>query len=233
MLWKQLELEPGVISLTGSGGKTTMAHCLASQLPGRVIFCTTTRIYPSDRLPVVTNPSLEALAAALHTHRAVCTGLPAAAGKLSAPALPMETLRSMAAYVIVEADGSHGLPLKAHLPHEPVVPSSTTRRLLLVGAAGFGLPIREAAHRPERFAALAGATLDDVATPERIAAVLQQEGGFDTVVINQVTDNLRMSQAQALAALLEVPVFAGQLREGTLVQLHDGRKKKLSQNNMI
>ena len=46
-----LKIRPGVIAMIGSGGKTTLAHRLAAALPGRVIFCTTTRIFPSDTLP--------------------------------------------------------------------------------------------------------------------------------------------------------------------------------------
>ena len=49
-----LALPRGVTCLVGGGGKTTLAHVLAAQLPGSVIFCTTTRIFPSETLPVVT-----------------------------------------------------------------------------------------------------------------------------------------------------------------------------------
>ena len=169
---------------------------------GQVVFCTTTRIYPSDQMPVVTDPSAEALGKALAEHRVVCAGSPAENGKLSAPGLPLETIRAMADFVLVEADGSARLPLKAHLAHEPVVPPCTVRRLLVVGASGFGRPIGEAAHRPEQFALLASAGVRDPATPERIAAVLRREGGFDAVIVNQVTSPRRMQQARALAGLL-------------------------------
>lgn len=209
---RTLDIRPGVTALTGSGGKTTLAHRLAAALPGTVIFCTTTRIYPSAALPVRTDGDRRALAAALRAHRAVCVGTPAAGGKLAAPALPMETLRAMADYVLVEADGAAGLPLKAHLPHEPVIPPAADRVLLVVGASGFGAPIEAAAHRPARFAALCGADPGDAATPARVAAVLRREGGFDAVVVNQVTDPARRSGAAALAALLDAPVYAGEAR---------------------
>lgn len=220
MLWKQLGLAPGIICLTGGGGKTTTAQILAGQLPGRTIFCTTTRIFPSETLPVFLDGGESVLESALRRHGAICIGTAADNGKLAAPVIPMERLRALADYVLVEADGSKGLPLKAHLPHEPVIPDGADRRLLVVGADGFDRPIGTVAHRAERFAQLAGVSVEAPATPERIAAVLRSEGGFDTVLINQVTDPHRMERARALAALLDVPVFAGEIRKDCLIRVN-------------
>ena len=219
MLWEQLEIEKGILCLTGSGGKTTLAHELARQLPGTVLFCTTTRIWPSESLPVLVCPTEAELSAALQEDRAVCAGVPAERGKLSALEIPMERLRHLADYVVVEADGSKTLPLKAHLSYEPVIPPETDQTILVVGASGFGRPIAEAAHRPERFAELCGASPADAATPERVARVLAREGGFDAVVVNQVTGREQLEAARILAAGLDVPVFAGELRSGTLTRL--------------
>ncbi len=218
MIWKTLDIRPGLTCLIGGGGKTTLAHVLARQLPGTVLFCTTTRILPSETLPVVLG-SEAAAAAALAAHRAVCLGTPAERGKLAAPDVPPERLCRLADYVLVEADGSRGLPLKAHLAHEPVVPAGA-RTILLVGASGFGQPIGRAAHRPERFAALCGAGPEGTATPERVAAVLLAEGGFDTVVVNQVDTEARRAAACRLAARLSVPVFGGEVRAGRLERLN-------------
>ena len=220
MLWEQLEIEKGILCLTGSGGKTTLAHELARQLPGTVLFCTTTRIWPAESsLPVLVCPTEAELSAALRKYRAVCAGVPAERGKLSALEIPMERLRQLADYVVVEADGSKTLPLKAHLSYEPVIPPETDQTILVVGASGFGRPIAEAAHRPERFAELCGASPADAATPERVARVLAREGGFDAVVVNQVTGREQLEAARILAAGLDVPVFAGELRSGTLTRL--------------
>lgn len=212
-----LAIPRGVTALVGGGGKTTLAHVLAGQLPGTVIFCTTTRIFPSDTLPVVTGGAAEITAALAH-HRAVCVGTPAEQGKLAASAVPMDTLARLADYVIVEADGSKGLPCKAHLDYEPVIPPETARTVYVVGASGFGRPIGEAAHRPERFAQLCGASLEDTITPERLAAVLLAEGGFDVVAVNQL-DGGGWETARQLARLLPVPVWGGGFRSGSLQRL--------------
>ena len=89
----------------------------------------------------------------------------------------------------------------------------------MVGASGFGQPIAQAAHRPERFAALCGASAEDMVTPERLGAVLNAEGGFDTVLVNQMEDSGREAAARQLAALLPVPVWGGSLRAGQVRQL--------------
>lgn len=41
-------------------------------------------------------------------------GTPCENGKLTAPRLPMEMLAALADYMLVEADGSRQMPLKAH-----------------------------------------------------------------------------------------------------------------------
>ena len=108
----------GVTALIGGGGKTTAMYTLARELSprGTVLCCTTTRILPPDHLPVLLSPGEEAVSAALADHGCACLGTPAENGKLSAPELPMARLAALADYVLVEADGSRGLPVKAHLP---------------------------------------------------------------------------------------------------------------------
>ena len=96
-------------------------------------------------------------------------------GKLSAPAEPLDQLAQRFDYVLAEADGSKRLPLKAHAAWEPVIPSGTANVVWIVGASGFGKPISEAVHRPELFCERCGCELTDIATPERVAQVLNAE----------------------------------------------------------
>ena len=85
------------------------------------------------------------------------------------------------------------------------------------GASGFGRPVREAAHRPERFARLAGCGEGDAVTPARLAAVLRAEGLHDRVFVNQAETDKEILYAKALAALLDCPVTAGSLWKGEYV----------------
>ena len=120
---KLLGLRPGVTAVIGSGGKTSLLRRLAEELPGTVLLCTTTHIRPFEEYPLLTAPTPEDIRKALTAHRVLCLGTPCENGKLTAPSLSIETLATLAGYVLVEADGSRQLPLKAHEAHEPVIPA--------------------------------------------------------------------------------------------------------------
>ena len=209
-----LEVEKGVTALIGGGGKTTLMYTLAEELRrrGTVVVTTSTHIQRPEQYPVLT--AADNVAAALAAHGAVCVAGETAEGKLCAPALSFEVLAALAAFVLVEADGSRRLPLKAHAPHEPVIPANARRIVYVVGADGFGHPIRQVCHRPERYAALCGAAEDDIVTPALEARVLHAEGYADGwVFINKVETAEDWRSAEALAALLPGKVIAGSLRE--------------------
>lgn len=217
---EQLALPKGVTAIIGSGGKTTLMLLLAQRLPGRVIIGTTTKIYPPTQVPVFTEVSApEQIAAALQEHGKICVGTKLENGKLSAPQIAVETLTQLADYVILEADGSKHLPLKAHLAFEPVIPACAKRRLLVVGMSGIGAPICQAAHRPERFAALAGKCQQAIATPADVAKVIEREALCDTVLCNQAETTLARSAAEEIASYLPVQTFACALQAGDLTKL--------------
>lgn len=207
-----LPVVPGITSVVGSGGKTTLLHELAGALDGMVLLATSTHMLPYDDCPVLLDPSRDELSRALARDRVVQVGSLADLGKLSSPSLSWDVLAELATYVLVEADGSRGLPLKAHLPFEPVIPKGSGLTLLVVGASGFGRPVREVAHRWERFCELSGADPDAPASPEDVAAVIRAEALADRVIVNQCeTDELR-TQAARLASLVEIPVVCGSVR---------------------
>ena len=121
--------------------------------------------------------------------------------------------------MLVEADGSRRLPLKAHAPHEPVIPANAQRVVLVVGADGFGKPIRAVCHRSELYAARCGASEETDVTPELEAAVLLAEGLGDRVYINKVETAEDYDRAAALANRLTCPVTAGSLHKGVYLCL--------------
>lgn len=210
-----LDIRPGVTAVIGGGGKTTLLRTLGEELAAggaRVLLCATTKILPFDGLPNLISPTEEALAEALAARRLVCAGTPVpGTGKLTAPGGPMARLADLADFVLAEADGSAGRPLKAHASHEPVIPPEANQTILVVGASGFGRPIAEAAHRPALYARLAGVPEDAPATPQTEAAVLLAEGLHTRVFVNQTETAEARAQAAALAALLPCPVLAGSL----------------------
>ena len=212
-LSRLLSVERGITALIGSGGKTTAMYLLAEELSrrGTVICTTSTHILVPSHLHTLVDPTPEDLSSALAENSVVCTGSAAAEGKLTTPTLSWAILATLADYVLVEADGAHRLPCKAHLPHEPVIPPETTQTILLVGASGLEKPIQEAAHRPEVFCRLSGRKPGDPITPAALAAVIKAEALGDKVLVNQADGPEEMTQAKMLADLLPVPVFAGSL----------------------
>lgn len=203
---EQLAIPRGVTAIIGSGGKTTLLYRLAQELAARgtVIVTTTTHIFRPAHLPVAqTICAVEGV---------VCVGTPCENGKLTAPQQSFDELRSLADYVLVEADGAARRPLKAHAPHEPLLPPETVRTITVVGASGIGGKISEVVHRPERFAALSGET--ETATAQAVARVLEAEGLSECVLINQVDSEKDMAAVRVLAAGLRCPAAAAALQKG-------------------
>ena len=206
-----LHIGRGVTALIGGGGKTTLLYTLAEELrkTGSVVLCTSTHIRVPEQYPLVTGGA-EAIAAALQEHGAVCAGTRAEDGKLTASPVPFTELARLADYVLVEADGARGLPLKRHAAHEPVVPENAARVVLIVGADCFGKPVRDVCHR---------GTEDVSVTPDWAARHIIAEGCGDRVYINKVETAGDYAAARELAERLSCPVVAGSLRKGVYVCL--------------
>lgn len=194
-----LNIGRGVTALIGGGGKTTLLYTLTEELrkKGTVLLCTSTHIMRPTQYEVLERAGEAEVSAALSAHGAVCVGEPSAEGKLGPPSLSFDALAWLADYVLVEADGSRRLPLKAHAPHEPVIPKEACCVLCVVGARGFDRPIREAVHRPEQFCTLTGARLDEPASPALAARVLAAEGFTQTIVLTGAAEKQRAAFSAA------------------------------------
>ncbi|MCI8537469.1 MAG: putative selenium-dependent hydroxylase accessory protein YqeC [Oscillospiraceae bacterium] len=211
-----LNIRPGVTAVIGGGGKTTLLRVLGEALAQRgerALLCTTAKFLPFPGLENLVSPTEEDIQATFRRHHLIAAGAPVpGTGKLAGLELPMARLAALADYVLVEADGSAGRPMKAHAPHEPVIPAEANQTVLVIGASGFGQPIFQAAHRPERYAALAGVSLDAEVTPEIAAAVIDAEGFADRVLVNQVETAEQIAAARRLEELLACPVLSSALK---------------------
>ena len=192
-----LNIGRGVTALIGGGGKTTLLYTLTEELrkKGTVLLCTSTHIMRPTQYEVLERAGEAELSAALSAHGAVCVGEPSAEGKLGPPSL------------------------KAHAPHEPVIPANAQRVVLVVGADGFGKPIRAVCHRSELYAARCGASEETDVTPELEAALILAEGLGDRVYINKGETAEDYDRAAALANRLTCPVTAGSLHKGVYLCL--------------
>ena len=206
---------PGVTSVIGSGGKTSLLAALARELPGTVVLTTTTHILPFEGVPLVTSADPGAIAEALAASRVVCVGSQVEKnGKLVTPELGIDALASLADHVLVEADGARRLPLKAHAAWEPVIPACSGRTVIVFGASGIGRPVRDVVHRPEIFCELAGCAPDDAATPKLVARAAGAEALADVALVNQV--DVAPDAARDLAVLLDLPAYVGSVRAGAI-----------------
>lgn len=233
-----LKIEPGITAIIGSGGKSTLLKTLGLELMragGRVLLCTTTHMFPVAGVPWDgSNRRLDAAPwkpGAAHAPGCtckVCAGMSRGSicqagvldpetGKLSAPAEPPNELAQRFDYVLAEADGSKRLPLKAHAAWEPVIPAATANVVWVVGASGLGRPVAEVVHRPELFCERCGCEPTDIATPERVAQVLNAEMqalGLSTarVMLNQADTLADPTMADRFEAALNRPLIATSLQ---------------------
>ena len=233
-----LKIEPGITAIIGSGGKSTLLRTLGLELMrvgGRVLLCTTTHMFPVAGVPWDgSSRRLDAVPwkpGALHVPGCTCetcTGmsrgaicqagvLDPEAGKLSSPAEPLNELARRFDYVLAEADGSKRLPLKAHAVWEPVIPAGTVNVVWVVGASGLGKPVDEVVHRPELFCERCGCEPTDIATPERVAQVLNAEMRMlnlstARIMLNQVDTLSDPTTADRFQTALGRPIIATSLK---------------------
>ena len=213
-LAKLLQIQPGVTALIGSGGKTSTMLALADELgrTARVIVCTSTRILPPEGLPLLMQADAARAPEVLGAHGVVCIGQAAEKGKLAAPEVSFAQLTQWADYVLVEADGSKRLPVKAHESYEPVVPPEANQTILVFGLSALGQPIRACVHRPAIFAARCGVSEDDLLTPELAASFINDETPHTRVLLNQADTAERLALGRGMAAMLRGPVCLGTFR---------------------
>lgn len=210
-LHELLAIPQGLTAIIGSGGKTSLMYTLAEELrsSGTVLVTTTTHILPPQQYTVVNDAV--SLAAALSREGVVCAGTMTPEGKLAAPSFG--GWEQSADFVLVEADGSKRLPAKAHEAWEPVLPETRKRTVCVLGASCFGQPIATAAHRPHRYAALAGVPESTPLSPAIAAKVLAAEGGFDVLYVNQLEGDVPPETVQPFTEVLDCPIVVGSLRE--------------------
>lgn len=221
-LREALCIRPGVTAIIGGGGKTTLLLALARELAkrSRVILCATAKMYPPEGIRCLPPLPLSDIAAALLAERLVCVGELGPEGKLTLNVSAIPSLMMIADYVLCEADGSKGLPLKAHAPHEPVVPKEANNTILVIGIDGIGQPVIQAAHRPELYAELlGGAGLYHIVTAADAARVIKMEALHTAVFINKAETPAQLALSRELAANLRCHAAAGSLQRGDICLL--------------
>ena len=173
-----------LVSLVGGGGKSTLLFGLGEELARahhRVVLTTTTKM---GRFQVIDFPnfcgSLAEVGDALGKPGPVVLMTGGDNHKVTGPS-PDEVdelfRRPDVDFVIVEADGAHGKPLKAPAGHEPVVAGLTTTLVIAMGIDAVGRRLDDAAHRVEQAMHFSARPEDHVLTPEDCARIIAHESG--------------------------------------------------------
>lgn len=210
------------IAAIGGGGKTGLLERLERELHAQgqpALVSVTTRLarhqFPELVRLEITDPAqlMEAAQRARRGERIVATapdlpgdrennkyyrGLPPQAFTA------LEGVRGVT--ILVEADGSRGLPLKAHKKGEPPLPALPSFIVAVLGLTALTLPASKTVHHPEILAAHIGSiNVERPLTPPQIAAFVKSAWGPlnpDLIFLNQL-DALPFSKAEELAVLLK------------------------------
>jgi len=151
---KALNLQPrDRVAILGSGGKTTLLRRLAREATVDLILTTTTHLAPPGApgdppfLPYESHEQFSAAWMGLTGPRRVLTGRfrPGDTKLVGLSPAEVEGLSRLAGLdlLAVEADGSRGLPAKAHASHEPVLFPGCTLGLAVLGMRALGMEVRE------------------------------------------------------------------------------------------
>lgn len=200
-----------IISVVGSGGKTTLIHKLANQYKSegkRVLITTTTHMY-KEHDTLVTDDSekiIEFLDSKQFAFAGNASDDPNKIGPLS-PAT-FQVVCKHADVVLVEADGSKQFPLKLPNATEPVVAPGSNQVHVVTSLLALGKPARAVIHRLPEACTLLGISEDTIVSAKHIQTLLRK-GYIEPLMSKNFSPEIHISNdgslyQRALAALLKV-----------------------------
>lgn len=194
---------PRVTALIGGGGKTSLLYLLGQELAeqGESVLLTTTTHLAQDDCAVAPK-DIDELNALLAPEKIVLAAYPAADGRMTG--IPAKWYAHLKAdRILVEADGSHRLPLKVHRAFEPAIPAGAELVLQVAGLSALGRCTNEAVHHPEEM----GLPEPERVSPELIESILLRGAKRCpcqcVAVLNQADDDFLRRQAFEMKKKLE------------------------------
>lgn len=191
-----------VVSIVGSGGKTTLMNYLAKEFNKRKVLVSTTtkiRIPSQDFYDFIAFNKEEADAIKNINNKGIYVlGSKIKDNKLESFDLEyMKSITDNFDIVFLEADGSKEKYIKGWNETEPVILDNTTITIGIINLEILGKLVNENnVHRVEQFMDLTGAKLNDVIEKEHLIAVIRGEKGLfknskgrRILLINGVKDN--------------------------------------------
>jgi len=181
------------VAVVGGGGKTSLCFALADELlaaGNRVVTTTTTKIrreeaemapcrvfFPSGSRDFIRlKQDLREKGHVCVARRFLNTGKVEGIDRETADALFQDPEID---FLIAEADGAAGRPVKAPAAHEPVIPASATLAIAMTGLEALGMPLHPGlVFRPGRFRDLTGLDEGDTLSPAALAGVFRSPMGL-------------------------------------------------------
>ena len=152
-----LEIKSGVTTFVGGGGKTSSIFQVAKELQAqkkRVIVTTTTKMYyPAKEQAqiVLIDPKEEQIREALTQDYMIAVGGNQQESKITGVSdTQIGMMERLAEYVLVEGDGAKHLPIKVPAEHEPVIPKSSQKVIIVVGMKALNTPLEVCCFRQDK-----------------------------------------------------------------------------------
>lgn len=194
-----------IVSIVGSGGKTTLMYALARECAqkGETVGITTTTHIKRPNEPDFLLADSKSIP--LAAGRVTAVGKGAEHGKMAMPSHDkLDELCRRASRVFIEADGARMLPIKYPNATEPVILPCTDLVIAVTGLSALGKPLKDVCCRVQLAQEMLGVHPDEPVTPNIIAALLIK--GYSrwnpVIVLNQADDDRVRVQAEQAAALL-------------------------------
>ncbi len=184
----------GVVSLVGAGGKTSLMFQLAKELSEAgepVLTTTSTKIFKpgkdqSSCLIVLKDPGQAVQSfrdlLSVHWHLTAASEYLASEKKLKGYGPDeIQTIwdAGLFQWILVEADGAAGRPLKAPADHEPVIPKCSSWVIAVIGLDAINKPLHEKiVFRSRIYSNITGLSMGSIVTAESIADIIGHQKGL-------------------------------------------------------
>ena len=164
-----------IISVVGSGGKTTLIKQLSSRYrsEGKTVLVTTTTHMFIEEDTLLTDAAEKIIGVLQETGYAMA-GIPEGEKIKALSRETFDTVCACADVVLVEADGSKRLPLKYPNASEPVIPENTDEILVVCGLNAIGQKAKDVCHRLELVKACLGIEEDTVISAEHVQKLVTE-----------------------------------------------------------
>ena len=213
-LRKALQLEQGgIISFIGAGGKTSLMYSLAEELVAagkKVLTTTTTKIYMpanKDNTSLIISRCSEQISKQVElilrdglsvTLGAECIPDVGKIRGIKPSIIKQIAQKKLFDFILIEADGAAGRPLKASAAHEPVVPDITDKLVIVAGLDVVGKTLTEQyVFRSNLFSEITGLPLNSVIAENHVTSILLHELASVSCENETITNIVFLNKAES------------------------------------